>query len=124
MTISDQKPKLKIKPSVARTISCRVNDELHAALLHYCDENHLALSEGFRKLLCQQLVPAKARARSKTEQERYLLPQLHAVVQACEIMARTLTQAAKRGDIDDQLIRQLIDRLDHMTDLMMQGGKL
>lgn len=123
MTQSNSKPKLKPKIPVARTISCRVDDELHAALQNYCDENHLAPSEGFRKLLCQQLMPAKARARSKTEQERYLLPQLHAVAQACEIMARTLTQAAKRGDIDDQLVRQLIDRLDHMTDLMMQGGK-
>jgi predicted membrane chloride channel (bestrophin family) len=124
MTRSNQNPKLKPKRPVARTISCRVDDELHAALQQYCDENHLAPSEGFRKLLCQQLMPAKARARSKTEQERYLLPQLHAMAQACEIMARTLTQAAKRGDIDDRLVRQLIDRLDHMTDLMMQGGKL
>ena len=32
----------KTKNPVARTISCRVDDELHAALQHYCQVNQLA----------------------------------------------------------------------------------
>lgn len=112
----------KTNNTVARTISCRVDDELHAALQHYCQVNQLAPSEGFRTLLHKQLMPSRARDSSKAQQVRSLLPPLHAVVQACESMARTVTYAARQGKLDGQMVQEFIDQLGHLETLTMKGG--
>lgn len=112
----------KTKSPVARTISFRVDDELHAALQHYCEVNQLAPSEGFRTLLHKQLMPSRARDSSKAQQVRSLLPPLHAVVQACESMARTVTHVARQGKLNDEMVQRLIDQLGDLETLTMKGG--
>lgn len=112
----------KTKTKRACTISCRVDDELHAALQHYCQVNQLVPSEGFRTLLHKQLMPSRARDSSKAQQVRSLLPPLHAVVQACESMARTVTHVARQGKLNDEMVQRLIDRLGDLEKMTMKGG--